>query len=70
MCEYTFTSLYLCILKHFAQKHLKNADASLTRENDHCAGVRCFISSYRQVFSIFSVFSPVAASPLQDEHAL
>lgn len=53
MCEYTFTSLYPCILKDLVQKHLKNADASLARETDHYVGVRCFISSCRQVFSFF-----------------
>lgn len=46
----------LVLLEHFVQKHLKNADASLTNKTDHCIGVRCFIFSYRQAFSVFSVF--------------
>lgn len=46
----------IVVLEHFVQKRLKNADASLTKETDHCIGVRCFIFSYRQVFSVFPVF--------------
>lgn len=57
LCVSIHLLLYIIVvLEHFVQKHLKNADASLTKETDHCIGVRCFIFSYRQVFSVFPVF--------------